>query len=284
MTPTTMELLGQAGLQAQGPVRWGEPIPSRGPGVYVVEGPSDLWTAPLSTPAIEAWLGRVPGIRVDGVQADARSLAMRLDAFWIHHEPVLYVGRAGTDVGSRVRAYYRTPLGNPRPHAGGQWLKALSILDDLRVWWADNDDPTEAEARLLDAFADRHEVGMLPFANRQDADGVRKDHGITGSTLARRARPSITSAGRSRLRAATPTTRSATGLAKIRSALRRFACADPAGEVTAVEAAAELDRLGLLRDSPDRPGFALRRLLRDGRIENARQEAGRWWFIDCPHR
>ena len=96
-------------------MRWGEPIPSRGPGVYVVEGPADLWTAPLSMPAIEAWLQRVPGIRVDGVQADARSLARRLDVFWIHHEPVVYVGRAGTDVGGRVRAYYRTRLGDPRP-------------------------------------------------------------------------------------------------------------------------------------------------------------------------
>ncbi|XAM00889.1 hypothetical protein OT109_05785 [Phycisphaeraceae bacterium D3-23] len=50
--------------------------------------------------------------------------------------------------------------------------------------------------------------------------------------------------------------------------------------LTAVDAAAILDEAGLLADSPDRPGRDLRRLLRDGKINGARQLPNRRWFID----
>lgn len=70
-------------------------------------------------------------------------------------------------------------------------------------------------------------------------------------------------------------------VAEINAAIQRLACAHPDGRVTAVEAGAELDRLGLLRDSATRRGKPLRDLLREGAIEHAYQEAGRYWFIDC---
>jgi hypothetical protein len=73
-------------------------------------------------------------------------------------------------------------------------------------------------------------------------------------------------------------------LAEINAALARIACAHPDGRVSAVEAAAELDRLGLLKDSGSRPGLPLRNRLRAGEIANAHQEGGRWWFIECPKR
>lgn len=275
---TAASLFRLARLTAQGSVPWGEPIPSRRPGVYVVEAPAPSLFAPFSAPAIEAWLERVPGIRIDGAPTDAKSLRKRLDEFWITSETVVYVGRAGTAVGGRVRDYYRTPLGDPRPHAGGHWLKTLRDLDQFRVWWAEVDDPVDAEGRLLWSFADQHAVGYLPFANRQDVNGDRKDHGITRSTLPRRSAPPAVEG-----RGAAPSTRpwlprEGDRINEINAAIQRLAAADPAREVTAVEAAAELDRLGLLRDSSSRPGLPLRRLLRGGRIGHARQEGGRWWL------
>lgn len=50
--------------------------------------------------------------------------------------------------------------------------------------------------------------------------------------------------------------------------------------ISAVDAAAILDEVGVLADSPDRPGRELRRLLRDGLITGARQLPNRRWFID----
>ena len=70
-------------------------------------------------------------------------------------------------------------------------------------------------------------------------------------------------------------------LIDINAAIQHLACNHPDQRVTAVEAAAELDRLNLLRDSPARPGKPLRDLLRKGAIDLAYQEGGRFWFIDC---
>jgi hypothetical protein len=54
--------------------------------------------------------------------------------------------------------------------------------------------------------------------------------------------------------------------------------------LTAVEANKLLEQAGLLRDSPNRPGLPLRKLLRSGKIPHARQEPqrkyGRWYI---PH-
>jgi len=49
----------------------------------------------------------------------------------------------------------------------------------------------------------------------------------------------------------------------------------------AVDAARELDRMGLLPDSRSRPGKPLRDKLRAGQIEHTHQENGFRWFIRC---
>ena len=51
-------------------------------------------------------------------------------------------------------------------------------------------------------------------------------------------------------------------------------------EVTAVEAARWLDKAGILKDNPNRPGLPLRNLLRNKQIFGALQKSGRFWFIE----
>jgi hypothetical protein len=278
-----------------GPVVWGSPVTSNAPGVYVVESAEPSDKAPIDPTVVAAWIKRVPTLLVDGRRPTAADLVSRLASFWIAGEPVVYIGLAGTSVAKRVRQFYRTPFGDPRPHAGGHWLKTLRTLATLRVWWAETDDPAQDEDALLRAFAARVKANaelrladpVLPFANRQTAAGIRKVHGISGSTLDRSPRPAGVLPPRSGSKTLTSGT-SASGsvatrdsLAEINRALQAIACGRPDREVTAVEAAQELDRLSLLRDSPSRRGKPLRDLLRAGSIAHARQDGGRWWFIEC---
>lgn len=276
------KLIEAVGLRPQGPVTWGAPVRSAVPGVYVIETPAPLEAAPLDDGEITRWIRRVRTIRLDGAVPTTESLRDRLAEFWVAMEPVVYVGLAGTDVGHRIRQFYRTPLGDPRPHAGGHWVKTLANLHELLVWWADSSDPAGSEEALLTLFSGLHE-GMLPFANRETARGVRKVHGITGSVLPRKSTsgPVRSTATRSAVASSATSSRGGHDLRAINAALQRMACREPAREVTAVEAARELERLGLLRDSVSRPGLPLRNLLRDRKVDHAYQEGGRWWRIRC---
>jgi len=81
---------------------------------------------------------------------------------------------------------YETPLGDAKPYSGGHWLKALSVLKDLRVWWADTGAHEEYEDGLLTTIAERNGE-LLPFANLMSTAKEFKRHGIEGSLLSEEA-------------------------------------------------------------------------------------------------
>jgi hypothetical protein len=269
-------LLRLIGLRPDGPVSWGLRVGFDEPGVYLVEVPEATEAAPMDEAAVRAWIERVPSLRLDGARPTPRELTARLAKFWVPGESVVYVGLASTSVAKRVRQFYRTPLGDRRPHAGGHWIRTLACRDGLLVSWAAADVPHDAEAALLGAFADLHE-GALPFANRQSAGGVRKSHGISGSALAGGTPAALPSGP---VRAPRPTARG--NIAQINAALAALASAQPDGETDAVSGGAELERLGLLTDSASRPGKPLRDLLRAGLIVGAYQDGSRRWHIPSP--
>jgi transcription elongation factor GreA len=187
-------LIRSVGLLADGPQLWGRPVASRTPGVYLVELPEPMPDFPADMTAIRAWIERVPSLLLDGQRPTPHELAARLAGFWLPSESVVYVGMTPASLGGRIAAFYRTPLGDRRPHAGGHWLKTLRVLDQLRIWWAETDAPEEYEDALLSAFADSvppearqrlHDPNLiLPFANRETSTGERKAHGIGASLLA----------------------------------------------------------------------------------------------------
>lgn len=187
-------MLRRVGLRPEGPVPWGTPALTRAPGIYIVELPAALEAAPIAFSAVRAWIRRVPTITVDGSLTTGTALAARLAAFWLPSATVVYVGQASGPVRGRVAAYYRTPLGNRSPHAGGHWIKTLSCLNECLVWSAATDDYDEAERELLDDFsrtvpaAESRALGdpslVLPFANLKNGHGQVKAHGIGGSRLA----------------------------------------------------------------------------------------------------
>jgi transcription elongation factor GreA len=167
----TSELLRSLGLFVDGPARWGNPVGSRSPGVFVVELPGGADRAPTDAVAIRRWVERIPAMRVDGEEATPQTVASKLSTYWLSGEPILFVGRSARAIGPRVTSMYDTLLGESRPYSGGHWLKALSVLRDLRVWWAETDAHEEFEDAILSVVAERND-GKVPFANRQPSAAV----------------------------------------------------------------------------------------------------------------
>ena len=88
-------LLRSVGLMADGPVLWGRPVPASGPGVFVIELPAPLATAPIEVTRIGKWIERVDTLRLDGERPTSKALAARLSAFWLPSQTVLYIGGVG---------------------------------------------------------------------------------------------------------------------------------------------------------------------------------------------
>lgn len=192
-------LLRAVGLLADGPVRWGRPIPATGAGVFVIELPAPLATAPIELTRVGKWIERVESLHLDGTRPTSRALAARLAAFWLPSQTILYVGATESSIARRLAAIERTELGDRRPQSAAHWLKTMRSLDMLRIWWAPTDATEEYEDALLTAFAagvpaaelaalPDHAV-VLPWANLRSATGERKATGLTGSILAEPAAP-----------------------------------------------------------------------------------------------
>jgi transcription elongation factor GreA len=190
--PTSLaasELLKGLGLLVDGPQLWSRPVNSRAPGVFVVELSSPLADAPIDIVAIRRWLEHVPALTLDGARPTAEEVAKRLHELWLPGEPVLYVGRSKQQIGARVNSIYATPLGDAKPSAAGHLLKTLSVLPELRIWWAETSAHEEYEDALFTEIAARNESlgrdgaagALLPFANLTTADGVARASGLANT-------------------------------------------------------------------------------------------------------
>ena len=196
--PGAADLIRSIGLLADGPVRWGLPVPARRAGLYVVELGAPLPSAPLEINRVGKWLERLPGLRLDGEHPTSKALAARLHAFWWPDSPVLYAGATDRSIGGRAAALLAHVAGDRQPHPDGQWLHVLRPLErlDARIWWAETNAPEE----YLDAFFDAFAAGRgtptgrpagalpLPWANTRNATGQRQPHGITGAHVPEPAR------------------------------------------------------------------------------------------------
>ena len=175
-----------------GPVPWGRPIPARRPGVFVIELPAPLATAPIELTRVGKWLEHAPTLTLDGERPTSRALTARLASFWLPAQVVLYVGSSEGSIGGRIAAMQKTALGDRRPASGGHWLQTLTALPKTRVWWAETEAVEEYEDAVLAAFgaaagagtAKVSEAGVvLPFANLRRPTGERRVTGISGSLL-----------------------------------------------------------------------------------------------------
>jgi hypothetical protein len=201
---TVRSIFDSAGLRPSTSLRWRTPLPDSAdaPGVYVVALTGDideeggLAQAPISAQAIANLLAVRPELKVRGYRPTVEQLSAALADMWVPEVAVIYGGKAGTSLRTRVGQYYRTSLGARSPHAGGWPLKTLTNLTDMRVHFATCDDPAWAETIMLDAFMAQVPDAIssrlsdpllpLPFANLEDGRHRRKQHGIRGACVPRR--------------------------------------------------------------------------------------------------
>lgn len=126
-------------------------VPSSG-GVYLVFRES------LDPPT---FLARSPAGHFKG--RDPTVPVATLAAKWVPDVHVMNIGMA-TILRQRIDTYRRYGDGQPVGHQGGRYIWQLADSADLLVAWkATDEDPADAEAKLIRAFMD--EYGRLPFAN-----------------------------------------------------------------------------------------------------------------------
>lgn len=189
--PSAQQILSVLDLMVDGPVRFGDRVPERAPGVYVIETPEPTKEPPLDHGAIRGWLERTPHLRLDGERPLPGDLARRLAMFWLPDTPVLFIGSAPRSIAGRIAAQEATELGSRRPYPGAYWLRTLRDPGRWRVWWARTEAVEEYADALMSAFArslDPEAVSHLPagtpvvpFGNLGSVTGERRAHGITGA-------------------------------------------------------------------------------------------------------
>lgn len=191
------ELFDSVGKEIMGQVKWNEKIACDLPGVYCVSISNNenvlktIEKYPVSLSEIEEWINYVPNMKIDGNIPTVEEVAERLSKFWLPKETILYIGKAGTSLRKRVNQYYKTKLGDKRPHAGGHWLKTLDIINELNIFWTTSGEQNaeELEQELLSKFVEsinyKNELydaeHPFPFANREYPRGNRKIHNISKS-------------------------------------------------------------------------------------------------------
>lgn len=204
MPSTVAALFGAAGVTRLGAVPWRSPVPTDRPGVYLIARTADPAagiTGPVAidSRAVSQLLEVRPQLLVDEQRPSEDVLTQRLASMWLPGEAVIYVGLAGTSLGTRIGQFYSTRLGARSPHAGGWPVKCLATLGQTWVHFAECDDVKTAERNMLQAFvkavssqsvAELCDPDLpLPYANLEfiDADGRRhiKRHNIKGAKAPR---------------------------------------------------------------------------------------------------
>lgn len=196
MPRSVKQLFINSGKEILGQVKWGQKINCKFPGIYVVaitDSAEEVVCSddvPISEKIVQDWINYVPKLKLDGKRPNHEDVANRLKAFWITDETILYRGKAGTSLKDRVNQYYNTKLGNPKPHAGGHWIKTLENLNELNIFWttSEGERARDVEKRFLNTFienvSDESKQKLFdpehpfPFANLEFPKGTRKRHGL----------------------------------------------------------------------------------------------------------
>lgn len=129
-------------------------------GIYIIAMESPMCSPEFSDAAISEWMSLAENMLIDEESPSVYDIKVRLDGFWYPDETILYIGKTSGDnqtLRKRLFQFYWHKLGKNSPHRGGHWIKTLSNLNDLNVYWGivEDEDPYEIEQQMLEYFLHR---------------------------------------------------------------------------------------------------------------------------------
>jgi len=140
------------------------------------------------------WLSQATDLQIDGEKVtDKKQVEQYLMQFWNSNENIVYIGESSSPTNplqKRVKQFYTHKVGQKGPHTGGYWLKLLSCLNNVSVYYAQATNPREVEFKMLMKFIElstgksfykiKNFANHLPFANVKI--DVSKQHFLTKHT------------------------------------------------------------------------------------------------------
>jgi len=194
MPLTVSEIFKKVGLEPSEAIKWNTKILSNENGVYVIslsDNPSVnkgvLNKFEINEEVFDSWKTLSPELNVNG-QISKKIIESELNQYWRASENILYIGESSSKtngISKRVNQFYIHQVGWKGPHTGGYWIKLLSQLEDLYVYYAACDNPRDTEFKMLlyfieqtsgKSFYDIEQLGdYLPFANLK-IDSLKKHY------------------------------------------------------------------------------------------------------------
>lgn len=186
MAVSVAKLFEEFQLDYEGAYEWNHPLDANYNGVYVLaltSNPNDEQPHPyrfeIRDDIFSYWLSQATELQIAGEKVTKKEQVEEyLLQFWNPNENILYIGESSSltnPLQKRVKQFYTHKVGQKGPHTGGYWLKLLSCLNNVSVYYAQATNPREVEFKMLMKFIElssgksffeiKDFANFLPFAN-----------------------------------------------------------------------------------------------------------------------
>ncbi|WP_298238402.1 hypothetical protein [uncultured Algibacter sp.] len=179
-------IFSEFGLDYSKAYNWNQKLDANFNGVYLIALTNDPKTQKphsfefdICEKTFDNWIKEATDLEIDGNRVtDKGQIKEYLKQFWNPNENILYIGESSSKtnpIQDRVKQFYTHKVGKKGPHTGGYWLKLLSCLSNVSIYYAESNNPREIEFKMLMKFIElssgksffeiKDFANFLPFAN-----------------------------------------------------------------------------------------------------------------------
>ncbi|SDB30218.1 hypothetical protein SAMN03097699_0595 [Flavobacteriaceae bacterium MAR_2010_188] len=179
-------LFNEFKLNYVGAFKWNVSLNAKFNGVYVIALTDNPKSSEVHSHSFEIcdetfnyWVTQATNLEIKGKMVTSKKeVKDYLRQFWNPNENILYIGESSSltnPLQKRIKQYYAHKVGQKGPHTGGYWLKLLSCLKSVSVYYAESPNPREVEFKTLIKFIElsvgksfyeiENFTNHLPFAN-----------------------------------------------------------------------------------------------------------------------